>query len=290
MADARFAIRVDLSHLMESHGALLNESHFPALSYAVKAMAEAVHRQWVAYASGAPLPDGKAISPRSGAYARSIQLDQKGPFSAEVFTVLPYAQAIEEGSPARDMKDMLRSSLKVRVTQDGRRYLIIPFRHNNPNSVLGNAMPQAVANWWKAPHQVTSSIAGHGWRDSGTGAVAFQNHTSGSLNLQRGKVVQVRKRTYSWGSRLTGGDLAGMGITGKAADRMAGMVHFRRPQGGHDQYITFRVMMEGSKGWIAPARDGLWPARQTADQFRPIAEEVFAAAVTEDVRAMLIGA
>jgi hypothetical protein len=50
----------------------------------------------MAYASGAPLPDGKVISPGTGEYARSTQLCQIGEFSAEVYSNLARAAAIEE--------------------------------------------------------------------------------------------------------------------------------------------------------------------------------------------------
>jgi hypothetical protein len=146
---SEFRIRVTLSALLP-WGSPINAASFPTLAFAVRSIGEAAHRQWVAYASGLPLPDGKVINPRTGEYARSIQLRQTGPFSAEVYTDLPYARGIEEGTPARDMKRMLNSSLKVRVTAKGKRYLIIPFRWNTPNSVLGRAMPQPLHAWWQS--------------------------------------------------------------------------------------------------------------------------------------------
>lgn len=243
-------------------------------------LAEAAHQQWIAYANGAPLPNGKVISNRSGEYARSIQIRQIGPFAAEVFSDLRYAHVIEEGAPQRDMKRMLDTSFKVRLSAKGKRYLIIPFRHGAPGSVMGANMPDSVADWWK--DKTPSRITGRLLRASGTGA----------FDIKTRKLIMVPAWRYRWGHRLGSGDLADMGIEGKAADRLKGMVMFRKPGKGkgyssHSQFITFRVMSEGSKGWIAPAVEGKWPAKTVADTLRPIAEEAFRGAATADIQALL---
>lgn len=277
-----FRIAVDISGLIPA-GSPLNAATFPHLAFAVKEIAEAALRQWRSYASGEALPNGKVIQTRAGEYARSIMLRQRGDFDAEVYSDLPYARAIEEGTPQRDLKKMLGSSPKVRLTKDGRRYLIIPFRHNHPNSVLGNQMPQAVHDWWREPDRRPSHVTGIGQRVSGLNASDIR--TRGPL--------MTPSRTYSWGTRLGKTDLAGIGLGGKAGKRYEGMVNFRKPGGeggsAHSQFITFRVMREDSPGWIAPAREGLWPARTTADQLRPVAEEFFRKAIAEDVKAILGG-
>ena len=74
---------------------------------------------------------------------------------------------------------------------------------------------------------------------------------------------------------------------------MVGMVNFRTPGGrggaAHSQYLTFRVMAEDSKGWIAKAVPGRWPARTTVELMRPLAERAFKEACEEDVRIILRG-
>ncbi|CAB4137253.1 hypothetical protein UFOVP326_15 [uncultured Caudovirales phage] len=277
---SEFRISVSLSALIPWGGAVTADM-FPHLAHAVRTIAEAAHRQWVAYASGMPLPSGKVISSRTGEYARSIQLRQTGPFSAEVYSALPYARAIEEGTPARDLKRMLNSSFKVRVSAKGKRYLIIPFRWNTPNSVLGRAMPQAVHDWWQAPTLARSAIVGTYRRVSGTGAMSVKTRDP----------VTVAGWKYRWGSRLTPDVLEALGITGPAAKRMAGMVNFRKPnaRGGaaHSKFLTFRVMVEGSSGWVVPAQEGRWPARTVAQQLAPVAEQAFRRAMEEDVKRMM---
>jgi hypothetical protein len=251
-------------------------AEFPNLAHAVKTVAEAAQAQWVAYASGAPLPGGQSVNPRSGTYARSIMLRQTGAFAAEVYSDLSYAEAVETGAKARDLKEMLRSSGKTRRTKDGRLYLVIPFRWSQQGSVgsgPGNQMPAAVQNWWrgKAPSHVVSM----GTRVSATGAT-------------------VPQANYRWGDRLGQGDLARLGIGGTAARRMQGMVNFRAvgKKGGasHSSFVTFRTMVEGASGkWIAPAKPGKYPARTTAQQIRPVAERAFAEAVRRDLARALGG-
>lgn len=235
---------------------------FPALAGAVRALAEAGRQQWLRYAQGEPLPDGQVIGIRSGTYHRSIQLEAIGPFHHRVFSNLAYAEAIESGQPARDLKKILDSSLNVRLSKAGKRYLIIPFRWGTPGTVGfgANVMPPAVHDFWKPPNVARSRVVGVGSRPSGTGA----------YDLKTRQPVLVPQQQYEWGARLTQKHLATLGIAGSAARRMAGMVNLRQPGGrgggAHSQFLTFRVMSEDSPGWQAPAIPGKYPAKTVADQ------------------------
>lgn len=264
--------------------------NFSALAGAVQALANAAHQQWQKYAQGEPLPNGQIIHTRSGTYHRSIQLEQIGPFAFRVFSNLAYAEAIETGSPARDLKKMLNSSLKVRVTKEGKRYLIIPFRWGTPGTIGfgGNVMPQAVHNFWKPQSVARSRVISIGQRPSGTGAYNIKTH----------KPILVPQRDYEWGERLTQKHLSAMGIGTEFKGKnykthpMAGMVNFRSNLSGiggnkHSKYLTFRVMSEDSPRWQAPAIPGKYPAKITADLFKPIAEQAFKQALEEDVRRYL---
>jgi len=282
MAD--FRITVDLAHLVPAN-APVNADVFPALSFAVSRVAEATQGQWVAYASGLPLPNGQVIKSRTGEYQRSILLRINGAFSAEAYSDLPYARAIEEGMPQRDLKRMLSSSLKVRVSAKGDRYLIIPFRWNSPSSVQGQNMPKDVWNWWKGK-DASSILQGVNYkRRSGTGA----------YDIKTKLPIMVPAWRYKWGSRLGKHDLEDMGHApnDRMTKRLEGMVNFRQPKtsggGSHSQYLTFRVMSDRSKGWVVPAQPGKHPARATAQQMQPVAEEAFVAAVEADIARLLHG-
>jgi hypothetical protein len=263
----------------------LGPDGLPTLSYAVKAVAEAVQARWTGYAMGQPLPDGRKISARAAPdYAGSIALRQTGPLSAEVYSDDPAAERIERGTPARDLKRMLETSQKTRRSAKGRRYLIIPFRHGTPGtSSFGRPMPSAVHGWWKAQHAagaaagpraapVASSVRGMGTRTSATG------HT-------------VPQAAYRWGARMDAGALQRLGVSGEHAKRLTGMVNFRSPGksggGAQSHYMTFRTMSEDSSGWIVPAKPGYFPARAAVEQVRSAAEQAFARAVEEDIRRAL---
>lgn len=261
-------------------GAPIDASIFPTLAGAVATIAQSAWRQWQAYAQGAPLPNGQTIGTRSGTYHRSIQIERTGPFAFRIFSDLAYADAIERGMPARDLKRMLDSSLKVRRSKDGKRYLIIPFRWGTPGTVgFGqNVMPQAVHDFFTPPGVARSHVTGMGSRVSGTGA----------SDIKTRQPLLTPQASYQWGARLTAKHLGAMGIGGQTAKRMAGMVNMRQPgaTGGatHSQYLTFRVMTEDSPGWKARAIPGKYPAKTVMDKIKPIAEQAFKKAMEEDVR------
>ncbi len=267
-------------------GMPFDDGLFPTLTGAMKELANAAHQQWQAYAQGAPLPNGLVINARSGTYHRSIQLEQITPFHYRVFSDLAYAEAIENGMPARDLKKILDSSLKVRRTKDGKRYLIIPFRWGTPGtSGFGkNVMPPAVHAFFQ--NKTPSRVISIGQRVSGTGA----------FDIKTRQPFLVPQRRYEWGARLTQQHLGAMGIgtqfNGKAykTHPMAGMVNFRNPGGSggsaHSSYLTFRVMSETSPGWKSPAIPGKFPAKTVAEKIKPLAERAIRKAVEMDIRAM----
>ncbi|MGI4940004.1 MAG: hypothetical protein ACRYHQ_05480 [Janthinobacterium lividum] len=275
---AGLRIGVDVGGLLPTGGAV-NADMLPHLAHAVRSMGQLAHSQWLDYAMGAPLPSGRVMQNRTGEYARSILRVERGPFSQEIVSHLPYAAAIEYGTKAYDQKKMLDSSLKVRLTKTGKRYLIIPFRWNTPGSVLGHNLPVEVFNWWQEAGRLSSHITDTHRRVSGTGA--YDIHTR--------EKITVSARTYSWGSRLGTGSLHQLGFFGndKMHKRLKGMVNFRNPEkgsgGSHSQYLTFRVMMEGSKGWVKPAQAGFYPARATADKLASVSEEIIEKAMTYDI-------
>lgn len=299
-----FRIRVDLGHLLP--GGSAGDLAFPNLSHAVVSLVARCEEQWKRYASGEPLPSGRVIGVRSGQYLRSIQSSMSGPYSGEVYSRLSYAETIERGAPAWDMRSLLASSLKVRVNKKGQRYLIIPFRHDTGQAMSGgHPMPDSVRRWWQDKNAsfvlhtdrrpVHSDLAGN------TPALPHQVHAFRAEDRQHGPLLTVARRNYWWGDRLGRKDLEGLArgaegfslLAGKNRSRYEGMVNFRQPgkSGGaaHSQFITFRVLSENSRpgSWIQKAREGYWPARTTADMFRPVAEDIFSKAIEADVMALL---
>lgn len=239
MANLSYQISVPLQ-------AAINASVLPLVNQAVHGIAQATAARWIEAVQRAKLWSGE-----KDAYAKTIRWSMPTPYSAVVETDYRYAADIENGRPPRDLKMMLNTSMKVRVSKTGMRYLIIPFRHN------ANTVPQA------AKSMSLSTITGHGRRLSGTGAWSLKTQAPAT----------VRQRSYNWGDRLSGDGVA---------KNQQGMVRMNTATGAGKKssaYLTFRVMSEKSKGWIIPAQPGQHIAKGVAEEMQPFAEKVIAEAV-----------
>lgn len=269
--------------LLEATGAI-NSLVMPLVQQTVRAVAQATAAEWQANVQKAKLWSGE-----KDAYAASIKWDMTGDFSAVVSTDYKHADEIETGRPAYDLKKMLDTSMKVRLTKGGKRFLVIPFRHNTPgNGAHAQPMPAGVAAMAKAmePSHVvktTKRQAGevtHLSPKTGMHPAVEQKPYLSSLKNQ--KAAMVAKRNYAWGGRLTAGQVKAAGLSHAEAKKYAGMVKMdtSTPGGGKSSaYMTFRIMMEGSKGWIVPAKPGQYLAKQTAEAMQPKAEKAFEAAI-----------
>lgn len=281
----------NLSIRMPSSAAIAAEVYqraLPHLAQAVSAIAQQLQADWMAAVYKSNLWTGE-----KDAYAHSIKWEMTGPFRAVVSSEYRYAEEIETGRPARDLKRMLDTSLKVRVNKKGRRYLIIPFRHNTPGAVAtGPSMPQHVYDM--ARKMQVSKVVGQTQRLSGTGAYPLKSPQL--LTLQRrlgGGVanristlpITVNQNIYRWGGRVGAGS---MGPNEKGqTDRFAGMVRFSTtsPKGAkRSTYLTFRVMQEGSAGWVIPPRPGLYIVKQVVERLEPLAIRAFGEAVKRDIK------
>lgn len=254
------------------------EDLLPRTKAAIRLGSQSARAQWVLYATGQePVRDGRRMMVRSGDYARSITERELGPFSWQVSSDSPHANALEDGMPAYDMKRALQTSAKVRISKDGHRYLIIPFRHGTPGSTsFQSVMPAAVHEAAKAlsPSRIKS---------------LFQvPNAIGLHSMSTQQSVMVTRRKYTYGDRLPAG-LAEKSKPHHATDRFAGLMRFDKPGGGHSTYMTFRVMSDKSTGWIRPAVPGYHPARDTADLLRPKIEAMIQEALQADIAAFFPG-
>lgn len=262
-----FPISVDLSFILPAVQQAVDEKVLPHLSQSVRAVAQVVQTNWMNAVYQARLWQGEKT-----AYMESIQVQMTGPFSALVWSDYRLAEEIETGRPARDLKRMLDTSQKVRATKDGRRFLVIPFRHNTPgNEAHGPAMPTQI--YEQARQLAPSSVTGKTTRMSGL--VASDTKTK--------KRLTVPQNTYQWGQKLPGAIL-GPNQKGKT-DRFSGMYRFNTSSGGgkSSKFLTFRVMMEGSQGWIVPPQPGLHLAQKVASDMQPLAETAFQEAMKRDL-------
>ncbi len=249
----------------------INAKLFPLMNQAVNAVAQATAENWRQAVYRAKLWSGE-----KDAYAGSISYRMTGEFSATIEATYKHAVEIETGRPQRDLKKMLDTSMKVRRTKDGTRFLIIPFRHNV------KSMPQDVRTAAKA--LTPSSIVGRGQRRAGEIVSARvgmgmlplgekrQRQSPFASDLKTKKAAMVERRDYSWGGRLEGANVP---------RNMQGMVRMNNSTPGQNRssYLTFRVMSEKSRGWIIPAQPGQFIAQKVAADMQPKAEAAFAEAV-----------
>lgn len=268
MAD--FKISVDLSGVLAALQAQVDDALFPRVSQAVAAIAAQAHKEWKESINNARLWSGEKQP-----YISSVDMKMTGPYSAVVWSDYALAQEIETGRPARDLKKMLDTSLKVRMSKKGKRYLIIPFRHNTPgNTALAPAMPADVHQIVSSPQFKKSSVTGMGTRLSGTGAMGISSR----------KLLTVAQAKYQWGSRLQNG------LTPKIQPFHSnapsdGMVRMQTSSGGQKSsaYLTFRTMVEGSPKWIVGPKPGLFLVKSLIDRLQPMADHVIGAAITKDL-------
>lgn len=265
---AQFEIKVDLSGVMKAARDAINAEVLPRLSQAVGAVAQQAMIDWKEAVNRAKLWSGEKQP-----YAQSITWRMTGPFSAEVSSDYKYAEEIETGRPAKDLKRMLDTSLKVRQAKNGKRYLIIPFRHGTPGS-NSNPMPQEVYD--QARQLTPSRITGTGRRLSGTGA----------YDPKTRKMLTVASRKYSWGDNLDFRNEETWRNAPNASKKHQNMYRFETSSGNakSSAYLTFRVMVENAPGWIIPPKPGLYLVKGVTERLQPLAEKAFAEAIKRDLR------
>lgn len=247
-----YNISVDLAPLAQALTIAGNEVAL-RVSQAVAATAQAGYERWtdsIMKARGVWYQEKQD-------YAASIKVRSINAFEAEIWSDYKNAAEIETGRPAKDLKRMLDTSTRVRISAKGARYLIIPMRHNTPGSdAHANPMPPDI--YAAAKNMKSSSVVGQGVRLSGLNAYNTKSRTP----------IIVPQNVYQWGGKLGA----------VASKNHAGMVKMKESSGG-SSYLTFRVMTEQSQGWIIRAKPGLHIAQNVTDELRPLFERAIEEAV-----------
>lgn len=259
-----FTMEVDLSQfLLESQKLTQNIKN--RVSQVVVAVAEQAVYQWQDKVLKARLWQGEKTP-----YFASISWQMVGELAADVISSYPLAEEIESGRPTRDLKMMIATSKKTRVTKKGIKYLIIPFRHNVPTpSGQGALAPQMPSDIYKLAKQLMPSRV----LPLGSKKPATRLSASG---------FAVPQQSYQWGGRLPAG-LAPKKSPQHVTDIYAGMVKMNTSagKGKSSAYMTFRTMKENSSGWIVPAKPGLYIARGVTDNLEPIFKDMVRVAVSK---------
>lgn len=254
---------------------VINGATFPLAAQAVRAVANEARFRWIDSINRARIWQGMKTP-----YINSIKVRFLDDLHAEVYSDYQYAQQIEEGMPARDLKLMLNTSTKVRISQKGERFLVIPMRQNTPgNMALAPAMPTSVYDL--AKEMAPSEVVGMGERPSGentilsptSGMSAAPTQTPFLSNPATKKIFMVPKANYQWGQRMTRSALKAAGASPQEQKRYAGMVRMEAstPGAKSSVYLTFRVMSEGSSGWVTKPKPGLHIVQNVVTQLQPLA-------------------
>lgn len=248
-----YNISVDLSQLYSAVSVATEEIN-ARIAAVISNTAQAVESAWketVKNTHGVRLQEKQD-------YIASIKSKAISPFEIELWSDYRNAAEIETGRPTRDLKKMLDTSTRVRISAKGVRYLIIPMRHGTPGSdELAPAMPPAV---YAQARQLSKS------------------HITGQRMERNGNGRLVTRNTYQWGNgnhdpmaRLKSGLTPKLQSHHKS-DPYAGMVRMKT-EGNSSQYLTFRVMTSNSTGWIVPAKPGLFIVQKIVDHYQPVFEQ-----------------
>lgn len=283
----RLSYSIDFTPLMDFYNSV-NDEMQNRLEKAVEAAGNYFMVEWIKTAES-------KFRHSQGDYARGIQEGkmypyQNNPLEFRITHQDPKAVYLEYGTAEYDMKQILQTSSKVRYAQDGSRYLVIPFRHGNPKSKTVNPMPETL---YKAAKQMKPSYI------TGKKMEGIQQGAEDYLDAQHRKYnnpEKVARNTYKWGERITKNQMQEMGFSDDEIRRYQGMYRFEKnpnrtrtalnailhllqnipgvnkfinitpAANQYSNYITFRVMSERSKGWIRPARPGMYILKETYDR------------------------
>lgn len=288
MSTIRYTITINGGDLAALSHAITAQV-MPLVSQAVRAVAGQAAADWTEAVHRAKLWSGE-----KDAYVQTIKVRHLSDFASVVEADYRHAAEIETGRPPRDLKKMLDTSMKVRRTEGGKRFLVIPFRHNTAgNSATAQAVPGGVQKL--ADGMATSRVVKQTQRQSGevthlsptTGMHAAAKQSPFLSNPKTKQAAMVAKNNYAWGGRITDGMLKSAGMTPEAVKRYSGMVKMDTSTPGGSKssaLMTFRIMMEGATGkWIIPAQPGLFLTKKVAQDLQPKAEQAFQAAIKKTI-------
>lgn len=259
-----YKIQVDLGRLGDAITETAMASAYPAVHQAVVSTAEGIRADWQAAVNRAmPIRDAWTRQ-RNDAAVASISVTYSGPFSATVASSNQDVIGVEEGFPARDLKLMLQTSSRTKVSARGKRYLTIPMRHGTPgNDALAPAMPKHIAKM--AAKMGQSEVIGQRMRPNALGFLVPQSVYR--WDNKPGDQFNAGKKKYLSIGALPAG-LAPKLLPSHKTDPYAGMRRMAANSGGakSSTFLTFRVMSESSPpgSWTIPAKPGQYVLRDIA--------------------------
>ena len=241
---------------------------FEHLHNAVQLAGNRIRDIWLSLASGS------ALDRMTGSYVNHLKSDgaiqyplDGNEFAVGVFNNAKHAAPIEYGFATFSLPQRIRwgQTSKSRMSKAGRWYIVIPLMH------------RAYASKAKAK------------RDGLTPATMKR--------MMPRNVHQAAKQLAFYRTRAQGGP-SGPGPRRLSGRESPGALHMpglhphheglvKSGSPGHENYTTFRVLTQDSKGWIIPGRPGKHLAAQAAEQARPDVLRMLGEAVKRDVATFL---
>ena len=287
MIDITITLSQSINSMRQAMANILAKDNATETYAAVEEAGKMIQQEWLNMAD-------QSFAHPSGAYARGIEEGMIYPFgkdrlSVAVINQSPHAKYVEEGTSPYDMKQMLLTSNQVRISKEGKRYMIIPMKHQTPgNEATGPAMPRSVYNIAKNL-VATQTVGSYKTPSIQTRGLSLKEkvlfgQTNKPLAVSASGAPMAVRSSYLWG-----GKVAGMGDLGRRTQLNAGLRipgaekqpvdytwksspyenMYKMAQAGHTQYITFRTMSEVSPGWIRPGMPAMRIAAQTAERVTP---------------------
>jgi len=219
---------------------ILDESFVDVFQKAVAGVAKAGMDEWIRL-SQEKLKSGRADYMNGLQQAESFTSSSTGGLNVyELKLVGKMANNIEFGSPSYDMKSIRPGWLggkKAKTNKDGKKYIVIPFRHSTSSSTnMAYTGKAARAN---LKQELKKTVKAYG--------------LDRMVRTASGKVVEgtVKRVPKAAGvhSYLQGMVRIQKGISGKTSTGL---------QRGSSKLMTFRIMSENSPAdsWIQPAKAG----------------------------------
>jgi hypothetical protein len=208
------------------------------------------------YLNGAMLPNGSSLRHPTGNLANGAKLTEPAYLDFHLVNEISYAEAVEKGTPERDMKECLPNAKKARRAKNGTLYLIIPFRHSTPGATATGMQPMPQRVYQMAKELTRMRIKGRRSELAVTPAIGPRQMITR---------LKYSKWTHEGQSKgLTTHQLEEAGMAYSDIRKYTGLYKFGSR--GQSHYITFRVLSQKSRGWIIPARPGIWAAKAAKEE------------------------
>ena len=271
-----------------------------SLQEAVQVAGDHVTQTWLNVAAG-------KFKHSDGSYAQGIVDGVKYPYQGDplfykIEHTKDYAKFLEYGFESFDMKKALQTSEKVRISKDGKRYLIIPFEHGTPGSKSKREMPQEI---YSEAVRLKPSVVSSKYNE---GSIRQASTISDANLLRKNNPTRVQRNGYMWGDRLTnvkGAELEDSSPyknmvrfeTNPNINREKfelGKFGYQHPYMNatssstqHSLYMTFRIMSEDSEGWVHPGLRPMGILKETYESTKQSVQSMLAKAAKEDIAKIL---